>query len=101
MQTKWDGINLEDVYDDWADALQSFTVGAIGYGIDISKTMKHPPNQGEFIHHCMEYSPPKIYNNMQIVKKESQMTKEEAKSKLTKLKEMIESSEFTKRISNE
>ena len=58
--SKWQGINLQDVYADWADAMQGLSLGAINYGIEISKTGEHPPSQGEFVKNCKGYKPAEL-----------------------------------------
>lgn len=49
---------MHDVCIDWAEALQSYTLGAINYGIETAKGAPHPPNQGEFVNYCKAYKPP-------------------------------------------
>lgn len=48
---------MQAVYDDWADAMQGLTLGAINHGIELSKSERNPPNQGEFVDHCRKYRP--------------------------------------------
>lgn len=69
---KWQGINLQDVYQDWAEAMQSLSLGAIEYGIEQSKKDAHPPNQWEFIKHCAGYNP-----NPNVQKIESKLSPEQ------------------------
>lgn len=60
MQAKWQGIEMPEVYLDWAEALQDYSLGAIDGAINLSRAEQHPPNQGEFIIHCHRYKPPLI-----------------------------------------
>lgn len=64
---KWHGLNMQDVYKDWAEALSGCTIGAINCGIALAGNEPHPPNQHEFIAHCQKYIPvsvvPKLGNN--------------------------------------
>ncbi len=50
---------MQDVYADWADALQGFSVGAIQHGLDLAKldNASNPPTQGQFIALCKTYKP--------------------------------------------
>jgi len=57
LSAKWDGLDLQEVYQDWAEAAQSLTLGAINFGIELSKQQPHPPSQGEFIAHCKRFNP--------------------------------------------
>jgi len=59
---KWQGIELQDVYKDWAESMQELTLGAINHGIEESKKSENPPNQGEFIAMC------KTYKSAQLLK---------------------------------
>jgi hypothetical protein len=59
LTAKWQGINLNEVYLDWAnnEAMGNLTLGAINYGIEISCNGQHAPNRGEFIANCRHYNP--------------------------------------------
>ena len=57
MAAKWGGMNMAEVYADWAESLDGCTIGAISHGIELSKKCQHPPNQGEFVAHCQSYKP--------------------------------------------
>jgi len=48
---------MQMVYQDWAESMQDFSLGAIRYAIEKSGNMPHPPNKGEFIETCREYAP--------------------------------------------
>ena len=58
MLAKWSGMNMQEVYADWAEELQDFTLGAIAHGIPLAKALPHPPSQGEFKDLCRTYRPP-------------------------------------------
>jgi|WetSurMetagenome_2_1015567.scaffolds.fasta_scaffold314404_2 hypothetical protein len=58
MQAKWQGIEMLEVYVDWADALSECSLGAINDAIRMSRIEQHPPNQGEFLYYCQQYRPP-------------------------------------------
>lgn len=55
IAAKWEGLDMKLVYEDWAESLSDFSLGAIGYAIEKARSMKHPPNQGEFRELCREY----------------------------------------------
>jgi hypothetical protein len=57
LVAKWHGLNMQDVYADWAEALADCSLAAINHGILISKTHPHPPAQGEFLAYCRQYNP--------------------------------------------
>ena len=76
--SKWSGMDMRDVYQDWAGSMQNLSLGAIQYGIEQSKKETHPPNQGEFIKHCSGYRA-----SAHVFKIESKLTPEQiAKNKL-------------------
>lgn len=60
MMSKWQGIDLQEVYADWAEQMQEFTLAAINHGIEVSKQDGHPPSQGEFKKNCRGYKPPEL-----------------------------------------
>jgi hypothetical protein len=55
--SKWKGIDLSEIYQDWADDLGDFSVAAIGYGVEIARRQEQPPNLGEFMQLCRDYKP--------------------------------------------
>ena len=58
LQAKWQGIDMNAVYLDWAESLGQFSLGAINYGITRAKaSLKHPPSTSEMIELCREYQP--------------------------------------------
>ena len=57
LLAKWQGIDMNAVYEDWADALTEFSLGAINHGIESAKNLQHPPSQGEFKELCRAYKP--------------------------------------------
>lgn len=54
---KWQGIPLDALHANWAENLGEFSVGAIGYAMKKTSRAVMPPNLGEFIASCREYSP--------------------------------------------
>lgn len=63
---------MVEVYQDWAEALQQQSLGAINFGIETSKAEIHPPSQGEFVAHCKRYNP-----NAGVLRLESKLSKEQ------------------------
>ena len=63
----WQGQDMQDVWKDWADALQGCSLGAIKHGIDLAKldTGNNPPTQGQFLALCKTYRPE--VNKLQLV----------------------------------
>ena len=57
LLSKWAEIDMRAVYADWAEELQSLSLGAINHGIAQSKALAHPPSQGEFKALCQSYKP--------------------------------------------
>ena len=55
----WQGMDMQDVYADWADALQACSLGAIQFGIELAKLEpgNNPPTQGQFVAMCRKYEP--------------------------------------------
>lgn len=88
MRSKWDGIDMQLVYQDWAEALHDCSLGAIDFAITKSKLCTHPPSQGEFKALSKDYTPP-VDESMLIGKAESTITKEQAMENLAKIKSML------------
>lgn len=65
MQAKWQGIDMQDVYQDWAEALQNCSLGSINFAINQSKLENFPPSQGSFLSYCQQYKPPLIENRIE------------------------------------
>ena len=63
----WQGMDMRDVYADWAEALQGCSLGAIQFGIELAKLEpgNNPPTQGQFVAFCRKYEP--VQNVHQIV----------------------------------
>lgn len=59
MISKWEGIDIKVVYEEWADELGNCSLAQIKCGIDLSKKEKFPPNLGEFLDLCKQYNPEK------------------------------------------
>ena len=57
MVAKWGGLDQQEVYTDWAESMQEFSLGAINHGIEAAKEQPHPPSQGEFKTLCRGYKP--------------------------------------------
>lgn len=55
MQAKWQGIDIQEVYVDWIEALGDCSLGAINDAIRQSRISQHPPNQGEFLAYCRQF----------------------------------------------
>lgn len=55
----WQGMEMADVYEDWADSLQGCSLGAIQHGIELAKLEpgSNPPTQGQFVAFCRKYEP--------------------------------------------
>jgi len=68
---KWKGIDMQSVYQDWAESMQGLSLGAINHGIEISNGGEHPPSKGEFIRNCKDYKP------AQLLKIESKLSPEQ------------------------
>jgi hypothetical protein len=83
LMAKWQGINLQDVYADWAERMQGLSLGSINYGIEISKGGEHPPSQGEFINNCKGYKP------AELLKIESKLTPEQREANKQRIADMV------------
>lgn len=57
MQAKWQGIDMQSVYMDWAESLQECSLGSINHAINLAKLEEHPPSQGAFLAMCKTYKP--------------------------------------------
>jgi hypothetical protein len=53
----WRGMEMQDLYDDWAQELRDFTLGAIDLGIKKSRDLDNAPTLGMFKNFCREYNP--------------------------------------------
>ena len=62
----WQGMDMNDVYADWADALQACSLGSIQYGIMLAKSeqSRDPPTQGQFLAMCKKYTPEINHNQL-------------------------------------
>lgn len=85
MLAKWQGLDMQSVYQDWADALQGCSLGAIDYAIGQAKEAQHPPSQGEFKALCRGYTPP-VDESRLIDKAVPTVTKDQAQANLEKIK---------------
>lgn len=88
MKAKWDGLNLDEVYKAWAEPMQTFSLGSINHGIEVSILNEHPPSLGKFMENCKGYKPPIIEQqlpHLHVVDKEKGLARiAEIKEKLTK-----------------
>ena len=91
MQAKWHGLDMQAVYQDWAEALYGCSLGAIDNAIYLAKQAEHPPNQGEFKELCRLYKPPVDESTMLADKSRewSPVTKEKAQENLARIKAML------------
>ena len=87
VQAKWQGIDMHDIYQDWAEALQDRSLGSIQHAIEVSKTYPHPPNQGEFLAHCGTYRPPLVELRLGHTISEADM--ESGRRKIREIAEML------------
>lgn len=92
MLAKWQGLDMQAVYEDWADALQSCSLGAIDNAIDLAKQSEHPPNQGEFMELCRLYRPPVDESRLLSDKNKEHhpVSKEQALENIAKIKQMMQ-----------
>lgn len=85
---KWKGQDLNYVAELWAEKLEEFSLGAIGYAIDKSLEKDFPPNIGEFMFFCRDFKPP-VDNILKITKKLSEEDKARNRERLKKISEML------------
>jgi hypothetical protein len=83
LSAKWDGLPMQDVYQDWAEAMQQLTLGSINYGIEESKKNVHPPSQGEFIAHCKRFN-----SQSNLLKIESKLSPEKMEDNRKRIAEI-------------
>jgi len=83
LSAKWQGIDMDEVHADWADAMQGLSLGAINHGIEVSKGGAHPPSQGEFINNCKGYKP------AELLKIESKLSPEQREANKRRIAEMV------------
>lgn len=57
MLAKWQGMDMQSVYADWAESMQEYSLGAINHGIEQAGDLQHPPSKGEFKILCQCYKP--------------------------------------------
>ena len=81
----WQGQDMQDVWKDWADALQGCSLGAIKHGIDLAKldTGNNPPTQGQFLALCKTYKP--AVNKLQLVHRLTPEQIEENKRRIAEI----------------
>ena len=98
MQAKWQGLDMSDVYAEWAHSMGKLSVGAIWYGVNISKLEEHPPSLGKFMDNCKGYVPRQTYNPTQLQEKKRVWTQEEKDANLEKIRKMFNKPDFLKGI---
>ena len=81
----WQGQDMQDVWEDWAEALQGCSLGAIKHGIDLAKldTSNNPPTQGQFLALCKTYRP--AVNKLQLVHRLTPEQIEENKRRIAEI----------------
>jgi hypothetical protein len=89
MQAKWQGIPMQEVYLDWAEALAGCSLGSINDAIRISRIEQHPPNQGEFLAYCQQYKPPRDNLRMLGYDAGGLISQEEGRNRLESIKKML------------
>ena len=89
MANKWDGLDLNDIYDDWGSYLSSCSLAQISHAIDLSIEKEYPPNLGEFMGYCKLYQPPVLPSDRYIDNRSGETNPELAKAKLAEIKVML------------
>lgn len=82
---KWEGLDMQMVYGEWADELSRCSLGQIRHGIELSKREKHPPNLGEFAELCRKYKA------SDVVKLEHKITPEQLEKNKRRIAEIAAS----------
>lgn len=82
----WADMEMQAVYEDWADALQGCSMGAIQYGIEAAKDGidPKPPTRGQFKALCKKYQP--VQNVYRIAHR---LTPEELEANKKRIEEVI------------
>lgn len=88
MAAKWNGLNMTEIYEEWADTLKPMSLGAVNHAIELAKAEQHPPSLGEFTIYCRKYVPP----TPMMLEKKFEISKEKAAENIAKMKEMIKNS---------
>ena len=92
LTSKWKGLEIHDVYVDWAESMQDFSIGAIDCGLHLAKDLPHPPSQGEFKELCKQYiAPAKIRLEYHLSEEQMERNKVNVQEMLKKLREQLTS----------
>ena len=86
MQAKWQGIDIQEVYRDWAEKLQNFSLGAINHAILLAQDSEFPPSLGSFCELCRQYKPQ--MNDLRLEKLHVKDT-EKGMAEIHRIKEML------------
>lgn len=87
--SKWQGLDLDIVMDDWADDLNDMSIGQIKHAIEICRNKPMPPNLFEFKDACRVYSPNKNSNLFAIGRKRTEEEREIAKKFMAEINKRI------------
>tara|TARA_R110000803_G_scaffold76409_3_gene141011 strand:+ start:922 stop:1215 length:294 start_codon:yes stop_codon:yes gene_type:complete len=88
MSAKWQGLDMHEVYGDWAHSLQDLSLGAINHGIELSEHEEHPPNLGKFRKLCQGYKPPVDESNM-ITKQFNPISQNDGLKRFENIRDML------------
>jgi hypothetical protein len=103
MVAKWEGLNMHDVYEDWAEQMKNFSLGALKHGLDVARQKEYPPSQGEFISYCktsQRFDKPMNDNEMLPSKATATYTKD-PKEEIKKLWEAVGHGKFSNLVNGE
>ncbi len=81
---KWQNLDMQELYADWAEGMQDLSLAQIDHGIKVSKTFEFPPSQGEFISYCKQYIAP------EPLKIEHKLSAEQLERNRRRIREMAE-----------
>lgn len=82
---KWQGIQMESVFSDWADDLGELSIAQIRHGIDLARKQAHPPNLGEFMALAKQYAPDPVPETHRLTRKKTDEEKEFARKKMAEI----------------
>lgn len=89
MQAKWQGIELQEVYKEWAQVLYNCSVGAIEFALIESRIRHHPPSLGEFLEYTAKYIPKQLQIEGRTPYPQNYLTKEEINRRVKTIKKML------------
>jgi hypothetical protein len=84
LAAKWSGIDLADVYAEWARSMQKYSLGAINCGMELCSREQYPPNFGDFVSKCDLYKPE---NNIHMIEKK--FTPEQLEANKKRISEIV------------